>query len=78
MPADAKTEADPDAYYFEALQTTSLLTTNSSKPIVTREMLLSKWNIELVKAKQTLKVMAQGGVRSVLVLSEQKVQKRTP
>ena len=61
MPANEKAKADTDAYYLEALHTTSSLITKSSKPAVVPEMLLSKWNIALVKAKQTLKVMTQAG-----------------
>ena len=78
IPTDAKAEADPDAYYLEAMHTTSSLSTKSSKPGVTPEMLLSKWNIGLIKAKQTLKVMTQAGVRNVLVPSEQEVWKKVP
>ena len=65
--ADAKAETDPDAYYLEALHTTSLLSTKSSKPTVTPEMLSSTYNVGLIKAKQTPKVTTQAGVRNVLV-----------
>ena len=40
--ADANPETDPDPYYLEALHTTSSLSTKSSKPAVTPEMLSSK------------------------------------
>ena len=54
-------------YYLEALCTTSLLSTKSSKTTVMPDMLLSKWNIGLIKANQTLRVTTQAGVRNVLV-----------
>ena len=46
MSADTKGETDPHAYYFEVLHTTSSLSTKSSKPAVSPEILSSKWNIE--------------------------------
>ena len=70
MYVDAKAETDPDVYYLEAVHTTSLLRTKSSKPAITPEMLSSTWNIGLIKAKQTLKVTTQAGVRNVIVPSE--------
>ena len=70
MSTNAKAETDPDAYYLEALHIASLLSTKSSKPAVTPEMLSSTWNIGLMNAKQTLKETTQAGVRNVLVPSE--------
>ena len=69
-PMNEKAKANPNAYYLEVLHTTSLLSTKSSKPTAIAEMLSSKWNTGLVKAKQTLKVTTQAGVRNMLVLLE--------
>ena len=66
---------DPNA---DAERSASALTSNGSKPVLTPETLARRWKISLDKAKKTLLVTTQAGVRNVLVPSERKVRKKAP
>ena len=78
-------DLDPDEYFLKAVKSASSRPTkavkvlpSSSKTVLDPQTLSSRWNVGLTKAKKTLQVTTQAGVRNVLVPSERKVRKKAP
>ena len=70
---------DPDIYETSAeVKRISSLSSGERRSTITPELLARRWCISLPKAKKTLNVTTQAGVRNVLTPSERKVRKKAP
>ena len=70
---------DKDVYETsDEVKRISALSSGDRRSTLTPELLARRWCISLPKAKQTLSVTTQAGVRNVLTPSERKVRKKAP